>query len=148
MKVLKPIGAAVVGLLSIGIATAGDQPQQKPGLWQRTTQTTVDGKVDGPPQTSRHCMDAAALDRAQKMAADIAKKNCTKHDARMIGGTWTDDSVCNISNVTMTEHSETRMIGDNKYHMENDVTYSPAFYGQTHSHTVSDGVWLGECKGN
>ena len=146
MKMLKSIGLVAVGLLTIANATADDQPQQKPGLWQRTTVTTVDGKSDGP-QTSQRCMDAATIARVKKNAAEIAKKNCTRHDARMIGGVWTDDSVCNIENVTMTSHAETRTSGENKYHNETEVTFSPALHGQTHSRTVADGTWLGDCKG-
>ena len=145
MKAFKPSAIVVGLLLSAGIAFAGEQPQQKPGLWRRTSQTTEDGKTDGP-QTSQRCMDAATLEKAKKMAADMASR-CSKHDARFVGGVWTDDSVCSIGKTTFTVHAETRVSGENKYHTESETTYSPALDGHVHSRTVADGVWLGECQG-
>jgi len=127
------------------LALAADQPQQKPGLWRRTSQTTEDGTTN-PPQTLQRCMDASALEKA-KVAAANAAKSCSKHDLRLAGGAWTEDSICTLEGSTMTVHAETRMSGDTKYHTESDTTYSPAFYGSTHSHVVADGVWLGECDG-
>jgi hypothetical protein len=125
-------------------AYAGNQPEQKPGLWQRTSQTTEDGKTQTP-EKSQHCVDAAALEMVKRVTADAAK-TCSRYDLRQISGKWVLDSVCNFGTTTLTLHSETLMKGETAYHSESESTYSPALSGGGHSRTITDGVWLGPCK--
>jgi hypothetical protein len=47
---------------------------------------------------------------------------------------------------TLTLHQETLMKGDIAYHSESDSSYVPSSSGGGHSHTVTDGVWVGPCK--
>jgi hypothetical protein len=144
MKIVKTKNATVGLLLLLAMAVqAAELPQQKLGLWQRTTQTTEDGKTEAP-EKSQRCVDADTLETVKKAMADAAKM-CTKHDIRQVGGKWTEDSVCNLGTTTLTVHGETVMKGDTEYHSETDSTYSPALHG-AHSHTVAVGVWLGPCK--
>jgi Protein of unknown function (DUF3617) len=123
---------------------ADGMPDQKIGLWQRTSQTTEDGKAQAPDK-SQHCVDAATLDMVKKALADAAKQ-CSKYDLRQIGGKWILDSVCNLGATTLTLHQETVMKGDTAYHTEGDSSYSPPLRGGGHSRTVTDGVWMGPCK--
>jgi Protein of unknown function (DUF3617) len=125
-------------------AYADNQPEQKPGLWQQTSQTTEDGKTQSP-EKSQHCVDAATLEMVKRVTADAAKR-CSRYDLRQISGKWVLDSVCNFGETTLTLHSETLMNGDSAYHSESESTYSPALRGGGHSRTVTDGVWLGPCK--
>jgi hypothetical protein len=125
-------------------AHADGQPDQKIGLWQRTSQTTEDGKAQAPDK-SQHCVDAATLDMVKKALADAAKQ-CSKYSLRQIGGKWILDSVCNLGATTLTVHQETLMKGDTAYHTESDSSYSPPLSGGEHSRTVTDGVWMGPCK--
>lgn len=133
-------------VLLAAAAYANDPPQQKPGLWQRISQTTEDGKTQSP-EKLQNCVDAATLEMAKKGAADAAKL-CRRYDVRQIGKKWIADSVCNFGATTQTIHSETLFNGENAYHSESESTYSPASEGSGHSRTITDGVWLGPCKGS
>ncbi len=144
MKFVKTKNATVGLLLLLALTVqAVDLPQQKLGLWQRTTQTTEDGKTEAP-EKSQRCVDAHTLETVMKATADAAKM-CARHDIRQVGGKWIEDSVCNLGTTTLTLHGEIVMKGDIEYHSETDSTYSPALHG-AHSHTVTDGVWLGPCS--
>jgi uncharacterized protein DUF3617 len=138
------LNSTIFGFLILlpAAAYANDQPQQKLGLWQMTTQTTENGKT-GVPEKSQSCVDAATLGMVKDMA-----KRCSKHDVHEVGGKWIEDSVCNLGTTTLTLHSETLMSGENGYHTESESTYLPALHGGGHSRMVTDGVWLGPCKGN
>jgi hypothetical protein len=118
-------------------------PDQKIGLWQQTTQTTDEGKAQAP-EKSEHCVDAATLAMVKKALADAAKR-CSKYDLRQTSGKWILDSVCNLGGTTLTLHQETLMKGDIAYHSESDSSYVPSSSGGGHSHTVTDGVWVGPC---
>ena len=132
--------------VALATATYADNlPDQKLGLWQETSQTTEDGKTQSP-EKSQHCVDAATLEMVKRASADAAKQ-CSKYDLRQIGGKWVLDSICNFGATTLTLHSETLMHGDTAYHSESQSTYSPALSGGGHSRTITDGVWLGACKG-
>jgi hypothetical protein len=124
-------------------AHADGQPEQKLGLWQRTSQTTEDGKAQSP-EKSQHCVDAATLEMTKKAPAD-ASKICSKYSLREVGGKWILDSVCNFGTTTLTLHQETKMSGETAYHSESDSTYSPPLRGGGHTRTVTDGVWTGTC---
>jgi hypothetical protein len=125
-------------------AHAEGQPEQKLGLWQRTSQTTEDGKTQSP-EKSQHCVNAATLDMVKRALAEAAKV-CSKYDLRQTGGKWILDSVCNFGTTTLTLHQETLMSGETAYHSESESNYSPPLRGGGHSRTVTDGVWMGPCK--
>jgi hypothetical protein len=125
-------------------AYADGQPEQKPGLWQRTSQTTEDGKTKSP-EKAQHCVSAATLAMVKRVTDDAAKQ-CSRFDLRQISGKWVLDSVCNLGATTLTLHQETVMKGETAYHSESESTYSPALSGGGHSRTIADGVWLGPCK--
>jgi Protein of unknown function (DUF3617) len=135
----------LVSLVLVAASVRADGlPDQKIGLWQRTSQTTEDGKA-GAPEKSQQCVDAATLEMVKKVLAD-ATKQCSKYDLRQIGGKWILDSVCSFGATTLTLHQETLMKGDTAYHSESDSSYSPPLSGGGHTRTVTDGVWTGPCK--
>jgi hypothetical protein len=145
MKPLKyPMGWLIPLFLVAAAAHADGQPEQKAGLWQRTSQTTEDGKTQAP-EKSQHCVDAATLEMVKKALADAAKQ-CSKYDLRQSGGKWILDSVCNFGATTLTLHQETLMKGETAYHSVSESSYSPPLSGGGHSRTVTDGVWMGPCK--
>jgi hypothetical protein len=131
-------------ILTAAVAHADGQPEQKLGLWQRTSQTTEDGRTQSP-EKSQHCVDAATLEMVKKALAAAAKQ-CSKYDLRQTGGKWILDSVCNLGATTLTLHSETLMNGETGYHSESESSYSPPLSGGGHSRTLTDGVWMGPCK--
>lgn len=137
-KMLAPL------ILVAATAHADGQPEQKIGLWQRTSQTTEDGKAKAPDK-SQHCVSAATLAMVKRALADAAKM-CSKYELRQAGNKWTLDSVCNLGATKLTIHQETVMNGEIGYHSESDSTYSPPLNGGGHSHTIVDGVWVGPCK--
>ena len=145
---MKPLRRAIQWfapfVLVAAAAHADGQPEQKLGLWQRTSQTTEDGKTQSP-EKSQHCVNAATLDMVKKALAEAAKV-CSKYDLRQKGGKWILDSVCNFGATTLTLHQETLMSGETEYHSESESNYSPPLRGGGHSRTVTDGVWMGPCK--
>ena len=145
MKSLMHRATWLLPLLLVGSAARADgQPEQKIGLWQRTTQTTEDGKVQVP-EKSQHCVDPATLAMVKKVLADAAKQ-CSKYDLRQVGGKWILDSVCNFGATTLTLHQETLINGETAYHSESESIYSPPLSGGGRSRKVTDGVWMGSCK--
>ncbi len=131
-------------ILMAAVAHANGQPEQKLGLWQRTSQTTEDGKTKSP-EKSQHCVDAATLEMVKHALADAAKM-CSRYDLRQVGGRWLLDSVCNFGTTKLTLHQETLMNGETAYHSESESTYSPPLSGGGHSCTITDGVSL--CGGS
>jgi Protein of unknown function (DUF3617) len=145
MKVLKSPTEWLLPLLLLAAAAHADgQPEQKTGLWQRTSQTTEDGKAQAAEKT-QHCVDAATLEMVKRALADAAKQ-CSKYDLHQIGGKWILDSVCSFGATTLTLHQETSMNGDSAYHSESESRYSPPLHGGGQTRTVTDGVWMGSCK--
>jgi hypothetical protein len=137
-KLLAPL------ILMAAVAHADGQPEQKLGLWQRTVQTTEDGKTESP-EKSQHCVNAASLEMVKHALADAAKM-CSRYALRQVGDKWILDSVCNFGTTKLTLHQETLMKGETAYHSETESTYSPPLSGGGHSRTVTDGVWIGPCK--
>ena len=145
MKTLKHIVEMSIPLVLLSAAAHADgQPEQKIGLWQRTSQTTENGKAKAP-EKSQHCVDAATLEMVKKALATAAKQ-CSRYDLHQTGSKWILDSVCNFGATTLTLHQETVMNGDTAYHSESDSSYSPPLNGGEHSRTVTDGLWMGLCK--
>jgi Protein of unknown function (DUF3617) len=145
MKAFKHVIKCSAPLVLMAAAAHADgQPEQKLGLWQRTSQTTEDGKAQAP-EKSQHCVDAATLEMVKKALADAAKQ-CSKYQLRQTGSKWILDSVCNFGATTLTLHQETVMNGETAYHSESESSYSPPLNGGGHSRTVTDGVWTGTCK--
>ena len=145
MKHLKHATAWLAPLILMAAGAHADgQPEQKIGLWERTVQTTEDGKTQTP-EKSQHCVDTATLEMVKHALADAAKM-CSRYDLRQVGGKWILDSVCKFGTTTLTLHQETLMKGETAYHSETESTYSPPLSGGGHARTTADGVWLGACK--
>jgi uncharacterized protein DUF3617 len=145
MKSLMHPAKWLLPLILIGSAAHADgQPEQKVGLWQRTSQATEDGKTQAP-EKSQHCVDAATLEMVKKALAGAAKQ-CSRFDLRQVGNKWILDSVCHLGATTLTLHQETIMNCETAYHSESESSYSPPLSGGGHSRTITDGVWAGPCK--
>jgi hypothetical protein len=132
-------------MLSSPLARATEFPAQKPGLWE-TRMEHAARKGPAHAGVSQHCLDAAALEHGKQVAADFAKKSCTRNETTRAGSRWTTTMVCKVGASTMTTLSVTDAPTDSAYHTEMTMTYDPPMAGESRSTTTMDGKWLGACK--
>lgn len=135
-----------IAMLMLGAFTSSsalELPVQKPGLWEVTMTSS---RMPGGSKSFSMCQDAAFI-AAGKASADAHLKNdCSKHDLRKNGDTWTADMECTYSGMHVVSHSVTTMHGDGGFHTElTSITESPHL-AKTTSTTTIDNKWLGACR--
>ena len=133
-------------MLMLGLFTSSsalELPVQKPGLWQITMTSS---RMPGGSRSFSMCQDAAFI-AAGKVSADAHMKNdCSKHDLRKDGNTWTADMECTFSGMHVVSHSVTTMHGDDVFHTELTSDTDSPHLAKTTSTTTIDNKWLGSCK--
>jgi hypothetical protein len=134
------VAAPIVALLLCAFSSdvAVKMPTQKPGLWKITMTST---SMPGGARSYSMCQDAALIAAGKASSDAHLKKDCSKHELRQDGNTWTADMECTFSGIHNVSHSVTTMHGDDSYHSEITSTMD----GRTSVMTV-DNQWLGACK--
>jgi hypothetical protein len=135
-----------IAILMLGVSTTSsalELPVQKPGLWEVTM---TSAKMPGGSRSFSMCQDAAFI-AAGKASADAHLKNdCSKHDLRKDGNTWTADMECTFSGMHVVSHSVTTMHGDDVFHTEITSNTEAPRVAKTTDVTTIDNKWLGACK--
>jgi len=143
---MKSYAVLPIAILMLGAFTSSsalELPVQKPGLWQTTM---TNSRMPGGYRSFSMCQDAAFI-AAGKASADAHLKNdCSKHELRKDGNTWTADLECTFSGMHVVSHSVTTITGDDVFHTElTSNTDSPRLAKSTTTTTI-DNKWLGACK--
>jgi hypothetical protein len=125
-------------------ASAVELPTRKAGLWEIKMQRTG-GPM--PEMTMQHCTDEATDKQMTSTFSPMAKDACSRNETAKTATGYTTDSICTVSGMTMTSHSD--VTGDfNSAYTVKVTSHSqggPAGAARD-SNTTLDAKWLGACK--
>ena len=136
------LGGSALALMAQA-ASAEELPLRKAGLWEMKI-TKVGSQL--PELTMQHCTDATTDKAMANSVSPLAKQICTKQETVKTATGYVSDSICTVSGVSMTSHSE--ITGD----------FNSAYSVTTKAHTDKgpeqlrdtttriDAKWLGDCK--
>ena len=141
------LAVAALCLITSAPALALDMPTRKAGLWE--LKMTFEGRKI-PPQTMKHCTDAATDKLMNGNYGGSAQQNCSKQDMTNSNGSIVVDSVCNFGGATVTSHAVVTGSFDSAYKVDVTSTRSggPVAAGMAakgSTHMVIEAKWLGPC---
>jgi hypothetical protein len=125
-------------------ASAVEMPTRKAGLWEMKMVRTG---TPMPEMTMQHCTDATTDKAMNSSSSPMSKDICSKNDIQKTATGYITDSVCTVSGMLVTTHSETT--GDfNSAYTVKVTSHSqggPANVPRDTTMTV-EAKWLGACK--
>ena len=125
-------------------ASAVEMPTRKAGLWEMKMVRTG---TPMPEMTMQHCTDATTDKAMNSSSSPMSKDICSKNDIQKTATGYITDSVCTVSGMSVTTHSETT--GDfNSAYTVKVTSHSqggPANVPRDTTMTV-EAKWLGACK--
>jgi hypothetical protein len=123
----------VVALLALAapatVASALELPTRKAGLWELKM---LRAGSPSPEMTMQHCTDETTDKKMTSTFQPMSKEMCAKNDTQKTATGFVTDSVCTISGITLSSHSE--VTGD----------FNSAYSVQVTSH--NDGAPVGAPK--
>lgn len=130
-----------VALAAVGPAQATPPaPYSKPGLW-----VIAQHMSNGRTYQSKMCTDAASQAAMLRAGSGLSAQMCSRQDMSTSGAQVTIDAVCHIGRSTLTSKTVVIYAGDSAFHVVSDGDFSPAFMGQTTTHSTMDAQWRGAC---
>jgi hypothetical protein len=134
-----------VGCLLLALpppAGADELPLRKPGLWEMKVVKT--GPT--PEMAMQHCTDEATDHDMSNTISPLAKQICSKQEIQKTATGYTIDSVCSVSGIAMTSHSD--IAGDlNAAYTVTTTAHSDRGVAGIHDTiTKIEARWLGACK--
>jgi len=132
-------------LMSAAPVWAVDLPLRKAGLWELKMTFVGRGM---PPQTMKHCTDAATDKLMNANFGGSNEQNCSKQDMTHEGGNIVVDSVCTFGGVTVNSHAVISGSFDSAYKVDVASTRSggaPGTPAAGASHMIIDAKWTGAC---
>ena len=138
------LGLCLLATVPADHARGDDLPVRKAGLWEIKM---VRSASQLPEMTMQHCTDATIDKEMNNLVSPTAKQICSKQDILKTATGYATDSVCNVSGISITSHSD--IVGD----------FNSAYTVTTTSHsdlgnkgaprdttTKIEAKWLGACK--
>jgi len=137
--------ASAIGilLLTVGIAKAGNPPEQREGLWSIHKVTIDDPGNKKTESTSTICRSHAYDEHVRSLAK--SRKDCTTVSESFEGGKYFKELSCEIAGTKMHSKVTTVFQGDTSTHSENYATYTPAMAGISDSTMIMDQKYVGSC---
>jgi hypothetical protein len=145
MRGLLSLGIAGVALALLSAAVGAEElPLRKAGLWEMKIVKTG---TQLPDMSMQHCTDPTTDKEMNNTVSPLAKQICAKQDIQKTSTGYVSDSVCTVSGVTMTTHTE--IVGDfnsgytvtSNSHSDKGPTGKPL-----DTTTKIDAKWIGDCK--
>src|SRR5215475_11238624 len=144
----------VRGLLSLGIgggmlallacaAGAEELPTRKAGLWEMKIVKTGSKLPD---MAMQHCTDPTTDREMNNSVSPLAKQICSKQDVVKTATGYVTDSVCSVSGVSMTSHSEITGDFNSAYTVSTKAHMDKGPEQLRDTTTKIDAKWLGDCK--
>jgi Protein of unknown function (DUF3617) len=138
------LGLCLLVAVAADHAWAEDLPLRKAGLWEIKVAHTGSAL---PSLTMQHCTDETVDKDMNNMVSPMAKQICARQDTQKTATGYVSDSVCSISGVSVSSHSE----------ISGDFNSAYTVTTTSHSELGSKGVpretvikieakWLGACK--
>lgn len=116
-----------------------EMPDRKPGLWE----IKVNAGAQMPAMTMQQCTDATTDKDMSSTFGPMAKEMCSKQDMQKTATGLVIDSICTVSGVTSTSHTE--IVGD--FNSAYTVKVSTKGDGKIpDSVTTMEAKWMGACK--
>src|SRR5215475_2887598 len=136
------IGGCALALVTTG-AIADELPLRKPGLWEMKI-VKVGSQL--PELTMQHCTDATTDKDMANSVSPLAKQICTKQETVKTATGFVSDSVCTVSGVTMTSHSDITGHFNSAYSVTTKAHTDKGPEQLRDTTTRIDAKWLGDCK--
>jgi hypothetical protein len=136
------LGACALSLMSSG-ASAEELPLRKAGLWEMKI-VKIGSQL--PELTMQHCTDATTDKDMANSVSPLAKQICSKQEVVKTATGYVSDSVCTVSGVSMTSHSEISGDFDSAYSVTTKAHTDKGPEQLRDTTTRIDAKWLGDCK--
>jgi len=137
--------ASAIGilLLTVGIAKAGNPPEQKEGLWSIHKLTTDNPGNKKTESTSTICRSHAYDEHVRSLAK--SRKGCTTVSESFEGGKYSVEMNCEAAGTKVHTKGTTTYQGDTSTHSETQATYTPAMAGISETTAIMDQKYVGSC---
>jgi len=135
----------IVALLianTVASAASFDAPKRKSGLWEITVSSA---QMKGG-HTMQQCIDQKSDDLMKQDRPGMEKMSCSKNEMRKEGDKIIGESVCKMSDTTVSTRSVITGRFDSAYKADIKSTYEPPMHGMRESSSVVEAKWLGPCK--
>jgi len=136
------LGGSALALMAQA-ASAEELPLRKAGLWEMKI-TKVGSQL--PDLTMQHCTDATTDKAMANSVSPLAKQICTKQETVKTATGYVSDSVCTVSGVSMTSHSEITGDFNSAYSVTTKAHMDKGPEQLRDTTTRIDAKWLGDCK--
>jgi hypothetical protein len=126
-------------------ASADSLPSRKPGLWEISISTEIQG--DSHPVKMKQCTDEAADAKLMQAGNDIQGQSmCSKNEITKTEQGYSISSICTHAGSKVS--SEGAFTGDFSSEYSGDITtsFDPPVFGQKESKTTIRAKWLGACS--
>jgi Protein of unknown function (DUF3617) len=125
-------------------ASAVELPTRKAGLWEMKMVRTG---TPMPEMTMQHCTDAATDKEMSTTFSPMSKETCSKNDIQKTATGYTTDSICTVSGMSVTSHSETSGDFNSAYTVKVTSHSQGGPSGSQRETTMTlEAKWLGPCK--
>jgi hypothetical protein len=127
---------------TVAFAASFEAPKRKSGLWE----ITVSSAQMKSGNTMQQCIDQKSDDLMKQDRPGMEKMSCSKNEMRKEGDKIIGESVCKMSDTTVSTRSVITGRFDSAYKADIKSTYEPPMHGMRESSSVVDAKWLGPCK--
>jgi hypothetical protein len=134
----------LLSALPVLAASAVELPTRKAGLWELKMLRTGSPTPD---MTMQHCTDEATDKLMTSSFSPVAKDACSKNEISKTTTGYASDSVCNMSGMAMTTHSDTTGDFNSAYTVKVTSHSEGGPAGTARDTTMTlEAKWLGACK--
>ena len=124
--------------------SAVELPTRKAGLWEMKMVRTGSPM---PEMTMQHCTDQTTDKAMSSTFSPMSKDICSKNDIQKTATGYTTDSVCTVSGMSVTTHSETSGDFNSAYTVKVSSHSQGGPAGSQRDTTMTlEAKWLGACK--
>ena len=133
----------LVWTMSALAASAIEMPTRKAGLWEMKV-ARVGSMI--PEMTLQHCTDETTDKEMSTAFSPMAKEICSKKDIQKTATGYVTDSVCTVSGISVTSHSETTGDFNSGYTVKVTSHSQGGPSGPRDTTMTVEAKWLGACK--
>ena len=132
-----------LAVLPAWAASAVELPTRKAGLWEMKMVRTGSPLPD---MTMQHCTDETTDKAMSSSFSPTSKDMCSKNDIQKTATGYTTDSVCTVSGMSVTSHSETSGDFNSAYTVKVTSHSQGGPSGPRDTTMTLEAKWLGACK--
>jgi hypothetical protein len=133
----------VLAALPAWAASAVELPTRKAGLWDIKMVRTGSPLPD---MTMQHCTDETTDKAMSGSFSPMSKDMCSRNDIQKTATGYVTDSVCTVSGMSVTSHSETTGDFNSAYTVKVTSHSQGGPSGPRDTTMTVEAKWLGACK--